>query len=214
VLLCLGTIIIHDLLEPAPGLQHISNLVLLGSAPLYGNSQGEQDLTRTFEDGKLKPDCFSEKRLLSFPPGTGVLIFFSIYHYLVDQLATIDQDQRFSKHPISQWTNVDPLFGSRVRQCSISNREVDNLRLVHQNHPQRLWPDYPQPQPKEQPTDCTPRNLTKWGFNETDYDLTVDNGQVFYKLILHALPRHYEQNSAYVHLPLVRPDENDKSWPN
>lgn len=29
---------------------------------------------RTFEDGKIKADCFSEARLLGFPPGVGVLL--------------------------------------------------------------------------------------------------------------------------------------------
>jgi hypothetical protein len=38
----------------------------------------EQDAIRTFELGKIKPDCFSEKRLLGFPPGVGVfLIMFN-----------------------------------------------------------------------------------------------------------------------------------------
>jgi hypothetical protein len=44
---------------------------------------------RTFKDGKIKPDCFSEKRLLGFPPGVGVLlIMFNRYHnYIVENLA-------------------------------------------------------------------------------------------------------------------------------
>lgn len=29
---------------------------------------------RTHKDGMLKKDCFSEKRLLGFPPGVGVLL--------------------------------------------------------------------------------------------------------------------------------------------
>ncbi|KAF2176237.1 heme peroxidase [Zopfia rhizophila CBS 207.26] len=43
----------------------------LDLAPLYGNNQKEQDLMRTKVDGKLKPDCFSEARLLFLPPGVG-----------------------------------------------------------------------------------------------------------------------------------------------
>ena len=31
----------------------------------------QQDQIRTFKDGKLKTDCFSEARLLGFPPGCG-----------------------------------------------------------------------------------------------------------------------------------------------
>ena len=57
-------------------------------------------------------------------------------------------------------------------------------------------------------TDYTPRNLTNWGFNEVDYDLDVDYGCVLYKLVLTALPQSYDQNSIYVHYPLVIPEEN------
>jgi linoleate 8R-lipoxygenase / 9,12-octadecadienoate 8-hydroperoxide 8R-isomerase len=56
--------------------------------------------------------------------------------------------------------------------------------------------------------DYTPKNLTNWGFTEADSDLTVDNGHVFYKLVLRALPRHFRQNSIYAHYPLVVPEEN------
>ena len=55
-----------------------SNISLTSSyldlAPLYGSNQAEQDSIRTFKDGKLKPDCFSERRLLGFPPGVGCLL--------------------------------------------------------------------------------------------------------------------------------------------
>lgn len=56
--------------------------------------------------------------------------------------------------------------------------------------------------------DYTPKNLTNWGFTEADSDLTVDNGHVFYKLALRALPRLFRQNSIYAHYPLVVPEEN------
>jgi linoleate 8R-lipoxygenase / 9,12-octadecadienoate 8-hydroperoxide 8R-isomerase len=56
--------------------------------------------------------------------------------------------------------------------------------------------------------DYTPKNLTNWGFTEADSDLTVDNGHVFYKLVLRALPGHFRQNSIYAHYPLVVPEEN------
>lgn len=42
-------------------------------SPLYGNNQVEQDTMRTFRDGKIKPDCFSNKRILGFPPGVGMI---------------------------------------------------------------------------------------------------------------------------------------------
>jgi hypothetical protein len=46
----------------------------LDLSPLYGSSQEEQNSVRTFKDGKMKPDCFSEKRLLGFPPGVGCIL--------------------------------------------------------------------------------------------------------------------------------------------
>lgn len=50
----------------------------LDLSPLYGSNQEEQNAMRTFQLGKIKPDCFSEKRLLGFPPGVGVfLIMFN-----------------------------------------------------------------------------------------------------------------------------------------
>ena len=61
----------------------------LDLAPLYGSNQDEQNTVRTFKSGLLKPDCFSEKRLLGFPPGVGVMvIMFNRFHnYVVTQLA-------------------------------------------------------------------------------------------------------------------------------
>lgn len=52
---------------------------------------------RTFKDGKLKPDCFSEKRLLLLPPGVGaLLIMFNRFHnYVVEQLALINEGDKF-----------------------------------------------------------------------------------------------------------------------
>jgi hypothetical protein len=61
----------------------------LDLAPLYGSSPEEQNAVRTLKDGKLKPDAFSEKRILGFPPGVSVfLIMFNRFHnYVVTQLA-------------------------------------------------------------------------------------------------------------------------------
>lgn len=41
---------------------------------LYGDNQEDQDNIRTFKDGMLKPDCFSESRLLAFPAACGVML--------------------------------------------------------------------------------------------------------------------------------------------
>lgn len=59
----------------------------LDLSPLYGNNIADQKEIRTFKDGKIKPDAFSEKRLLAFPPGVSVLlIMFGRFHnYVAEQ---------------------------------------------------------------------------------------------------------------------------------
>jgi linoleate 8R-lipoxygenase / 9,12-octadecadienoate 8-hydroperoxide 8R-isomerase len=71
----------------------------LDLSPLYGSNQEEQNAVRTFRSGKLKLDCFSDKRLLGFPPGVGVLlIMFNRFHnYIAENLATVNESGRFSK---------------------------------------------------------------------------------------------------------------------
>ena len=100
VLFYLATIIIHDIFKTShkdPGTSLTSSYLDL--APLYGSSQEEQDAVRTFTDGMLKQDCFSEKRILGFPPGVGVLlIMFNRFHnYIAGQLAAINEGGRFKK---------------------------------------------------------------------------------------------------------------------
>lgn len=58
--------------------------------------------------------------------------------------------------------------------------------------------------------DYTPTNLTNWGFQAASYDLDINHGCVFYKLVLNALPNHVKKNSVYAHYPLVNPDANKK----
>lgn len=58
--------------------------------------------------------------------------------------------------------------------------------------------------------DFTPKNLTNWAYNEINYDTSVDQGQVFYKLVLRAFPQHFKGNSIYAHFPMVIPSENKK----
>jgi linoleate 8R-lipoxygenase/9,12-octadecadienoate 8-hydroperoxide 8R-isomerase len=100
VLFYLASIIIHDLFQTDPRDQTVSlTSSYLDLAPLYGNNQEEQNAVRTFKDGKLKPDCFSTKRILGFPPGVGVmLIMFNRFHnYVAEQLAQINEGGRFTK---------------------------------------------------------------------------------------------------------------------
>lgn len=100
VLFYLASIIIHDLFKT----DHADSASSMTSsyldlAPLYGSNQKEQDLIRSHVDGKLKPDSFSEARLLFFPPGVGaLLIMFNRFHnYVVENLALINENNRFPK---------------------------------------------------------------------------------------------------------------------
>lgn len=55
--------------------------------------------------------------------------------------------------------------------------------------------------------DYTPKNLTNWGFHASNYDLDINYGGVFYKLVLNAFPHNLRKNSIYAHFPLVIPEE-------
>ncbi|KAG9234558.1 heme peroxidase [Amylocarpus encephaloides] len=96
----IASIIIHDCFRTSHEDFNISQTSsYLDLSPLYGSNQDEQNLVRTFQDGRLKPDCFSEKRLLGFPPGVGcILIMFNRFHnFVVKQLADINENDRFKK---------------------------------------------------------------------------------------------------------------------
>ncbi|KAK5175038.1 uncharacterized protein LTR77_000174 [Saxophila tyrrhenica] len=102
MLFYLASIIIHDVFKTNRHDYNVSDTSsYLDLAPLYGSTWDDQKRMRTFKNGKIKPDCFSETRLLSFPPGVGaLLIMFNRYHnYVVEQLALINEDGRFSENP-------------------------------------------------------------------------------------------------------------------
>ena len=71
----------------------------LDLSTLYGDVEEDQKEIRTYRDGKLKPDCFSEKRLLGFPPGCGVLLIMlnRFHNHVVEQLAIVNENGRFNK---------------------------------------------------------------------------------------------------------------------
>ena len=102
MLFYLASIIIHDCFhtdEKDPAIVKTSSYLDL--APLYGNSQDDQNKIRTFKDGLLKPDTFSNSRLLGFPPGvSAIVVCFNRFHnYVAIQLKTINEDGRFSPEP-------------------------------------------------------------------------------------------------------------------
>lgn len=121
----------------------------LDLGPLYGNNQDEQNAVRTFKDGKLKPDCFSAKRVLGFPPGVGVLlIMFNRFHnYVVSQLAQINEGGRFTKpdendlKAYARWDN-DLFQTARLVTCGLYINIIlkDYVRtILNLNRTDSVW---------------------------------------------------------------------------
>lgn len=121
----------------------------LDLGPLYGNNQDEQNAVRTFKDGKLKPDCFSAKRVLGFPPGVGVLlIMFNRFHnYIASQLAQINEGGRFTKpdeadlKAYARWDN-DLFQTARLVTCGLYINIIlkDYVRtILNLNRTDSVW---------------------------------------------------------------------------
>ena len=99
MLFYLASLIIHDVFHTdEKDYRRVKTSSYLDLAPLYGSSQAEQDKVRTHKDGMLKPDTFSESRVLGFPPGVpAMLVCFNRYHnYVAGQLKTINEGGRFT----------------------------------------------------------------------------------------------------------------------
>ena len=111
VLFYIATIIIHDIFRTDRNNPNISgSSSYLDLAPLYGSNQDEQNLMRSSKkDGKLKPDCFSEKRILGQPEGCGVLlIMFNRFHNdIATKLPMINEGGRFNKPADSDQKGLD-----------------------------------------------------------------------------------------------------------
>jgi len=135
MLFYLAVIIIHDGFRTDPADQSRSNTSsYLDLAPLYGSTVKEQQQVRTMVDGKLKPDCFNEPRILGFPPGVGVfLICFNRFHnYVATQLAAINEKQRFTKPaPLSAGREHSPDEEARYAKAKKYDEELfQTSRLV------------------------------------------------------------------------------------
>ncbi|KAF2141807.1 uncharacterized protein K452DRAFT_287766 [Aplosporella prunicola CBS 121167] len=171
-----ASLIIHDLFQTDHRDMNISKTSsYLDLASLYGDNQDDQNQIRTFQDGKLKPDCFSEQRMLGFPPGCGVLlIMFNRFHnYVVEQLAAINENGRFTKPNPNlqgdvareQWVKYDnDLFQTgRLITCGlyINITLLDYLRtIVNLNRSNTTWTLDPRvDMAKVYGTDGTPRGV-------------------------------------------------------
>ncbi|KAA8898494.1 putative fatty acid oxygenase PpoA [Sphaerosporella brunnea] len=134
MLFYLATIIIHDVFKTDPMDKSRSNTSsYLDLAPLYGNNITEQRQVRTMADGKLKPDCFSEARILGFPPGVSVfLICFNRFHnYAASQLAVINEKGRFTKpSPLGQNPTPEDEFKYHEALVKYDEELFQTARLV------------------------------------------------------------------------------------
>ncbi|KAF3921896.1 hypothetical protein ABW20_dc0100712 [Dactylellina cionopaga] len=135
MLFYMATIIIHDLFRTNHKDYSISDTSsYLDLSPLYGSNEEEQKAMRTFEDGKIKPDAFSEKRLLGFPPGVCVLLlsFGRFHNFIVETLLKINQDERFTKRKSPAETDEKLFQTGRLVTCGlyINIILIDYIRVI------------------------------------------------------------------------------------
>ncbi|KAF8249495.1 heme peroxidase [Wilcoxina mikolae CBS 423.85] len=110
MLFYIASIIIHDLFRTNRADSNISDTSsYLDLSPLYGINEEQQKTVRTFKDGRLKNDCFAEKRLLAFPPGVSVLLlmFGRFHNYVATQLKVINEGGRFDLKHDRRWYGDD-----------------------------------------------------------------------------------------------------------
>ena len=145
-----ATIIIHDCFHTDDqDSNKLKTSSYLDLAPLYGSSVEQQSKVRSFKDGMLKPDCFSENRVLGFPPGvSAILVCFNRYHnYIAIQLKAINEGGRFTP-PTSNnetaWKKFDEdLFQTaRLVTCGLYINVVliDYVRtILNMNRTKSTW---------------------------------------------------------------------------
>jgi hypothetical protein len=100
--IALATIIIHDIFRTDDvDTNKVASTSYLDLGPLYGHNYEQQASVRTFNDGRLKPDAFTEARILGQPPGVAALLvsFNRFHNYVVGQLAAINENGRFTANP-------------------------------------------------------------------------------------------------------------------
>ncbi|KAL3493260.1 hypothetical protein BJX62DRAFT_223926 [Aspergillus germanicus] len=124
-----ASLIIHDIFQTDPAHPEKNRTSsYLDLSILYGDNQAEQDQMRTFADGLIKPDSFSEPRLHALPAASGVvLIMLNRFHnYVAKQLAAINENNRFKK-PESE--TLDPAE-ARAALAKYDNDLFQTARLI------------------------------------------------------------------------------------
>ncbi|RAO67642.1 uncharacterized protein BHQ10_003654 [Talaromyces amestolkiae] len=152
---------------------HISQTsAYLDLSILYGDNQDDQNQMRTFKDGKIKPDSFSEPRLQAFPAMCNVLMVMlnRFHNNVVEQIAQINENGRFNKprpglspeQTEAAWKKYDEdLFQTgRLITCGlyINITLYDYLRtIVNLNRTNSTW--CLDPRARMQGTHTTPSGL-------------------------------------------------------
>ncbi|KAF7505932.1 hypothetical protein GJ744_012374 [Endocarpon pusillum] len=131
VLFYLATIITHDIFrtdEHDPN--KLKNSSYLDLSPLYGSSDDPKSdacvaNVRTFKDGMLKPDTFSETRVYAFPAGVAVLLlcFNRFHNYVASQLKIINEGNRFS-------VSEDPRQSAEAARKKVDEDLFQTARLI------------------------------------------------------------------------------------
>ncbi|KAJ5338320.1 hypothetical protein N7452_005048 [Penicillium brevicompactum] len=150
-----ASLIIHDIFQTDYRQQHLNKTsAYLDLSILYGDVKEQQDLIRSHQDGKLKPDCFSEGRLQALPAACGVLLVMlnRFHNHVVGQLAEINENGRFNgprpnlseKETKAAWAKRDEdLFQTgRLITCGlyINITLYDYLRtIVNLNRTNSTW---------------------------------------------------------------------------
>ncbi|KAL4931030.1 peroxidase/cytochrome P450 family protein [Aspergillus undulatus] len=151
-----ASLIIHDIFQTDPSNPNINKTSsYLDLSILYGDNEAEQNLMRTFMDGKIKPDCFSEPRLHALPAACGVLLVMlnRFHNYVADQLALINENGRFTKpesnilDPVEAWAAIakydnDLFQTARLITCGmyINITLYDYLRtIINLNRDNTTW---------------------------------------------------------------------------
>jgi hypothetical protein len=95
----MAAVITHDLfrtLSSNPAINTASSYVDL--QPLYGLNEEDQRKIRTFKDGKIHPDFFTDTRIAFQLPAVGaLLVLFSRNHnFIAEKLKQVNEDDKFS----------------------------------------------------------------------------------------------------------------------
>ncbi|ROV91089.1 hypothetical protein VPNG_09932 [Cytospora leucostoma] len=129
-----ATIIIHDLFwTDSHDMNKSKTSSYLDLSPLYGSNQEMQNTIRTFQDGKLKPDTYADKRLHGMPPGVSVLlIMFNRFHnHVAEHLALINEGGRFTQPPGPRAESSGPQPTNKDKQKNEAQRKSNAAWKKH-----------------------------------------------------------------------------------